>query len=49
VRVSRHGAGVLLEPVATSVDDWFTELDRFREPFMADGRRQPVTPTRPSL
>jgi antitoxin VapB len=49
VRVSRHGAGVLLEPVATSVDDWFAELDRFPEPFMPDGRCQPQAPTRAAL
>jgi antitoxin VapB len=49
VRVSRHGAGVLLEPVASTVDEWFAALDHFREPFMADGRCQPQAPTRASL
>jgi antitoxin VapB len=44
VRVSRRGRGVLLEPLSPTVDDWFAELDRFEEPFLADGRRQPVTP-----
>lgn len=49
VRVSRHGRGVLLEPVASTVDDWFADLDRFGEPFMADGRCQPLAPARSVL
>ena len=44
VRVTRHGGGVLLEPLAPNADDWFAELDRFNdEPFLVD-RCQPVTP-----
>lgn len=46
VRVSRQGHGVLLEPLAATVDEWFAELDRFEEPFMGDGRCQPQTPVR---
>ena len=47
VRVSRHGQGVLLEPVVSNVDDWFAELDRFTdEPFLATGRNQPAAPPR---
>jgi antitoxin VapB len=46
VRVSRHGHGVLLEPVAPTLDAWFADLDRFQEPFMADGRRQPLAAAR---
>lgn len=46
VRVSRLGRGVLLEPLAPTVDDWFSELDRYHEPFMPDGRCQPVAPSR---
>jgi antitoxin VapB len=49
VRVTRHGRGVLLEPVAPSVDDWFAALDAFDEPFMTDGRSQPAAPARPGL
>ena len=49
VRVTRQGRGVLLEPVAATVDDWFAELDRFEDPFMAEGRCQPVTPVRDGL
>jgi antitoxin VapB len=46
VRVTRHGRGVLLEPLSPTVDDWFVELDRFKdEPFLSD-RRQPATPVR---
>ena len=47
VRVTRHGRGVLLEPVASDVDSWLAELDRFAdEPFMPEGRRQPIAPAR---
>lgn len=47
VRVSRQGKGVLLEPVVADVDEWFAALDAFGdEPFMADGRGQPVAPKR---
>lgn len=46
VRVTRHGRGVLLEPVSPTVDEWFAELDRFKdETFLAD-RRQPAAPVR---
>jgi len=44
VRISRHGRGVLLEPVVTNVDDWFAELDHFAEPFLPEGRNQPDAP-----
>lgn len=47
VRIRRVGRGVLLEPMAFDVDAWFAKLDRLRtEPFMAEGRNQPVTPKR---
>lgn len=50
VRVSRHGLGVLLEPVVSNVDDWFADLDRYAsEPFMPDGRRQPAAQPREDL
>jgi len=51
VRVRRLGKGVLLEPIATDVDAWFAELDRFAGvPFMEDGREQPsMPPDRDSL
>ena len=50
VRVSRHGRGVLLEPIISTVDDWFAALDRFSdEPFMAGGRNQPPAPRRKAL
>jgi antitoxin VapB len=45
VRVRRVKSGILLEPMATDIDAWFAELDRFaRVPFMEDGRRQPQMP-----
>ena len=47
VRISRHGQGVLLEPVVSNVDDWFAELDRFTdEPSLATDRNQPAAPPR---
>ncbi|HEX6141075.1 MAG TPA: hypothetical protein VFZ01_00030 [Geminicoccaceae bacterium] len=46
MRVRRYGLGLLLEPVEVEVDRWFEALDRFDEPFMAEGRDQPVTPKR---
>jgi antitoxin VapB len=36
---------VRLEPIATDVDAWFAELDRFADvPFLEDGRNQPPMP-----
>lgn len=50
VRISRHGTGVLLEPIVADVDDWFAALDRFAaEPFMLEGRDQPAAPRRRAL
>ncbi len=47
VRIRRVGKAVLLEPMAADVDAWLAALDRFGpEPFMAEGRDQPRTPTR---
>lgn len=47
VRVTRYGRGVLLEPVASNVDDWFADLDRYAgEPFMPEGRNQPAAARR---
>jgi antitoxin VapB len=45
VRVRHMGDGVLLEPIASDVDAWFAELDRFADvPLFDDGRDQPLTP-----
>ena len=45
VRVRRVEGGVLLEPVTTDADAWFSEMDRIsREPFMPEGRNQPPMP-----
>jgi antitoxin VapB len=47
VRVRRAGRGVVLEPMAANLTEWFAELDRFAvEPFMPQGRKQPPSPTR---
>jgi antitoxin VapB len=48
VRVRRVKGGILLEPMATDIDAWFAELDRFADvPFMEGGRRQPSMPPPP--
>jgi antitoxin VapB len=45
VRVRRVEGGILLEPIATDLDAWCRELDRFTDiPFMEEGRRQPPIP-----
>ncbi|HWG64794.1 MAG TPA: AbrB/MazE/SpoVT family DNA-binding domain-containing protein [Streptosporangiaceae bacterium] len=45
VRVRHVGNGVLLEPLASDVDAWFAELDRFADvPLLEDGRHQPPVP-----
>jgi antitoxin VapB len=47
VRIRKIAEGVLLEPLIPNARDWFAELDRLNsEPFMKDGRKQPVTPRR---
>ena len=44
VRVRHMGEGVLLEPIASDVEAWFADLDRFAEvPLLEDGRNQPST------
>lgn len=50
VRVTRQGKGVLLEPIASDVAAWFEALDRYGdEPFMRDGRQQPLPPAPPEF
>lgn len=45
VRVRHMGNGVLLKPIASDVDAWFAELDRFAEvPLFEHGRNQPLMP-----
>lgn len=47
VRIRRVSEGVLLEPLVLDNKEWFSELDSYTsEPFMADGRHQPITPKR---
>lgn len=44
VRVSRHGNGVLLEPMPFDVKAWFARLDALNEkygPFLAEGIDEP--------
>lgn len=45
VRVRHAGDGVLLEPIASDIDAWLTELDRFADvPLFEDARHQPPMP-----
>ena len=47
VHVRRVGRGVLLEPIDVPFDvkAWFGKLDEYLdEPFMRDGRQQPLMP-----
>lgn len=45
VRVRREGSALILEPVASDLQAWFAELDRFSDvPFMEEGREQPPMP-----
>ena len=47
VRIRKVPQGVLLEPLIADTGRWFEELDRFNsEPFMPEGRSQPVSPKR---
>ena len=51
VRVTRMGAGILLEPVeepkADSVDDWFARIDAMKgDPLFPEGRKQNLAPIR---
>ena len=51
VRVTRMGAGVLLEPVPLveeeSVEDWFARIDGLRgDPIFPEGRKQNPAPIR---
>ena len=45
VRVRHVGDGVLLQPIASDVDAWFAELDRYADfPLFAESRNQPPVP-----
>lgn len=51
VRVSRMGAGVLLEPMPEaekeSVEEWFARIDALRgDPIFPEGRKQNLAPIR---
>lgn len=51
VRVSRMGAGVLLEPLPEkrdeSVEEWFARIDALRgDPILPKGRKQKLAPIR---
>ena len=51
VRVSRMGAGVLIEPILESknesVEEWFARIDSFKgDPLFPEGRKQELAPIR---
>jgi antitoxin VapB len=44
VRVSRVGAGILLEPIIQDAKEWFRKLDELNsEPFPTRGKQPPAT------
>ncbi|MGH7002689.1 MAG: antitoxin [Alphaproteobacteria bacterium] len=50
VRVRRVGKGVLLEPIAFDVKEWFAAMDSVNAPpLLSRGRRQPKAPIRKDL
>jgi antitoxin VapB len=51
VKVTRFGAGVLLEPVAEekkeTVEEWFARIDAIKgDPLFPEGRKQNLAPIR---
>jgi antitoxin VapB len=51
VRVSRMGAGILLEPILETkketVEEWFARIDAIKgDPLFPDGRKQNLAPIR---
>jgi antitoxin VapB len=51
VRVTRMGAGILLEPVPPqekeTVEEWFTRIDALKgDPIFPEGRKQNLAPIR---
>ena len=51
VRVTRMGAGVLLEPVTEakkeSIEEWFARIDALKgDPIFPEGRKQNLAPIR---
>jgi antitoxin VapB len=51
VRVSRFGAGVLLEPVPEenkeTIEEWFARIDALKgDPLFPEGRKQNLAPIR---
>ena len=50
VRVRHMGNGVLLEPIASDIDTWFAEMDRFADvSLFEDDRNQPPAPAEEDL
>ena len=49
VAIYRQNKRVVLEPLPTNWETFFTALDEFPDDFMADGRQQPVMQTRESF
>ena len=49
VAISRHGRGVILEPVPSDFRELLASLDEFSEDFFAEGRCQPQPQGRDGL
>ena len=41
VRISKLGNKIILEPIESSWELWFSALEQFSDDFMANGREQP--------
>lgn len=44
VKISKQGDKIILEPIESSWEQWFTSLEQFSNDFMANGRDQPEQP-----
>lgn len=49
VKISRKGDSIILEPLVTNWDSWFSALDEFSDDFMEQGREQPEMQERENL
>lgn len=47
VKISKQGNKIILEPIETTVENWFSAMSQFTDDFMANGREpQPQEQTR---
>ncbi len=41
VKISKLGNKIILEPIESSMEQWFAAMAQFSDDFMTDGREQP--------